>query len=289
MPPASPSLDALRREIDEIDAAIHDLIMRRGRVVERMAHSKAGAKVFIRPGREASILRRLIGRHQGAVPVAAIVRIWREMIAAMTLIQGPFAVAVYAPGDDRGLWDIARDHYGTVTPLTPVNTTQGVLRALADGSATVGVVPVPQEEETDPWWRFLISDDTKTPKIIGRLPFTARPGGQREGGDALILGAVPLEATGQDHTLLGVELAQDMSRGRLKDMMEAASLPVGWFRIFHQPGGGGSVHLIEVEDYVDGNDARLAALAEKLGDALVRVLPVGAYALPVSLEPSRKA
>ncbi|TWB62206.1 chorismate mutase [Nitrospirillum viridazoti] len=287
MPPASPSVDALRREIDEIDAAIHDLIMRRARVVERIAQSKAGAKVFIRPGREAGILRRLVARHQGSVPVAAIVRIWREMIAAMTLIQGPFAVAVYAPDDDRRLWDIARDHYGTVTPLAPANTAQAVLRALAEGSATVGVVPVPEEEETDPWWRFLISDDTKMPKIIGRLPFCSRPG-QKEGGDALILGAVPLEATGQDHTLLGVELAQDMSRGRLKDMMEAVSLPVGWFRIFHLPGGGGSVHLIEVEDFVDGDDARLGALAEKLGDALVRVLPVGAYALPITLEP-RKA
>ncbi|MBB6249553.1 chorismate mutase [Nitrospirillum iridis] len=283
MPPVSPSVDALRREIDEIDVAIHDLIMRRARVVERIAHSKAGSKVFIRPGREAGILRRLVARHQGAVPVAAIVRIWREMIAAMTLIQGPFAVAVYAPGDDRRLWDIARDHYGTVTPLTPANTAQAVLRALAEGSATVGVVPVPEEEETDPWWRFLISDDTKTPKIIGRLPFCSRPG-QKEGGDALILGAVPLEATGQDHTLLGVELAQDMSRGRLKDMMEAVNLSVGWFRIFHLPGGGGSVHLIEVADFVDGDDQRLRALADKLGDVLVRVLPVGAYALPITLD-----
>ena len=49
----------LRNEIDKIDSAIHDLIMRRTRVVEGVCEIKKGSSVKIRPSREASILYRL--------------------------------------------------------------------------------------------------------------------------------------------------------------------------------------------------------------------------------------
>lgn len=286
----APTLESLRREIDTIDTAIHDLLMRRAQVVERVAQAKTadsggGPRIIFRPGREAAILRRIIARHQGSFPVGAIVRIWREIISAMTLIQGPFSAAVYAPGENRAYWDLARDHYGSVAPLLPVNSVQGVLRALADGTAVVGVVPLPQEEDSDPWWRSLMRGDDKTPRIISRLPFVVSTGassGRSGAVDALVLACAPLEATGQDRTLLGVELAADVSRGRLKDLVEAAGMPVCWFRTYNFAGGGGSAHLVEVDDYVGEDDPRLAALAEKAGDALARVLPIGAYALQVT-------
>ena len=76
-------LDDLRREIDEIDSALHDLIMRRTRVVAQVAAAKgeSNAANFI-PGREVWVLRRLLARHEGAFPRHALVRIWREMISA---------------------------------------------------------------------------------------------------------------------------------------------------------------------------------------------------------------
>jgi len=290
MPSPSQTLESLRREIDEIDDALHDLIMRRARVVEKVAAVKPAGRPTVRPGREAEIVRRLIGRHQGTFPATALVRMWREMIAALTRAQGPFSVAVCVPAEDRGFWDLARDHYGSSTPMQAVNTPVAVLRALADGSATVGVVPWPDEEESDPWWRYLMNEDAKTPRVVARLPFCGRGNGKAEGGvDALALAAIPFEPTGDDHTLLGLELAEDISRGRLKDMLEAAGLPATQYRTYHLPGGGGSVHLIEVESYVDAGDERLSALARRLGDALVRVLPIGVYATPfVVASESRK-
>ncbi|WP_042704124.1 chorismate mutase, partial [Azospirillum sp. B506] len=129
MASARTPLDDLRREIDQIDDAIHDLLMRRAAVVERIGAAKgngaaeAGAQpVFLRPAREATILRRLMARHAGTFPAQVVVRIWREMITAFTRMQGPFAVAVYAPEDRRGFWDVARDHFGGFVPMTAVNT-----------------------------------------------------------------------------------------------------------------------------------------------------------------------
>ena len=91
--PAAPgpetSLAALRAEIDAIDDALHDLVMRRAAVVARMAASRVkGDASSLRPGREASILRRLLARHSGALPPAALVRLWREILSASNAMQG---------------------------------------------------------------------------------------------------------------------------------------------------------------------------------------------------------
>ncbi len=193
MPPARTPLDDLRREIDQIDDAIHDLLMRRAAVVERIGAAKGspGQAVYLRPAREATILRRLMARHSGGFPAQVVVRMWREMITALTRIQGPFAVAVYAPEEKRGFWDIARDHYGSFVPMTAVNTAAAALRAVSDGTATVGVVPYPAEDDNDPWWRFLVSADVKSsargrPTALWRARQRAwrkpRRAGHRRGG-----------------------------------------------------------------------------------------------------------
>jgi chorismate mutase/prephenate dehydratase len=55
-------LAALRGELDRIDNKIHDLLMERAGVVEYVARS--GKPAAFRPGREASIIRRPLRRHQ---------------------------------------------------------------------------------------------------------------------------------------------------------------------------------------------------------------------------------
>jgi chorismate mutase / prephenate dehydratase len=281
MPPRETPLDDLRREIDEIDAALHDLIMRRTAVVERVAQAKRADRSAMRPAREAAILRALAERHTGPFPLVALARIWREMISALTRLQGPFAVAVHAPGDNRHYWDMARDHFGSNTPMLAVNSPVAAFRALAEGSCTIGIVPWPEEDDAEPWWRYLFSEDPKTPRIIARLPFVSRSGPRNEEPEALALAAMPLEPTGNDHTFIGIELRSDVSRGRLKDYLEQAGLIPGMFRTHFLPGGGGTVHLVLVEEFVDAADPRLTTLSQRLGDSLYRLMPLGAYAAPI--------
>src|SRR5580692_9033436 len=80
-----PDLSALRARLDELDDNIHDLLMERARVVENVARS--GKTAAFRPGREASILRRLLARHTGKLPARTLVRMWREMLAGTTAMQ----------------------------------------------------------------------------------------------------------------------------------------------------------------------------------------------------------
>src|SRR5690349_23776132 len=161
----TPDLETLRRRIDEIDDRLQDLLIERVSIVARVADSKqrSGGVAPHQPAREAEILRRLVARNNGAMQAASLVRIWRELPAATTRMQGPVSVAVYVPPAGPGFWDIARDHYGSHTPLLTFGSTLQVIRAVAEGRATVGVLPMPQEEETDPWWRHLLSGREATP------------------------------------------------------------------------------------------------------------------------------
>ncbi|MBI1206079.1 MAG: chorismate mutase [Azospirillum sp.] len=284
MSPPKPLLEELRREIDQIDDAIHDLLVQRTRIVERIAATKTRDKNFLRPAREAMILRRLVARHTGAFPVVVLARIWRELISGLTRLQGPYSVSVFAPEDKRGFWDIARDHYGSSTPMIAVNTPSAAVRAVAEGTAAVGVVPFPADDDSDPWWRFLTADDAKTPRIVARLPFCGRGNSRSDDRDALAVSLVSYERTGDDRTLVRIELTEDLSRGRVKDLLEAAKLPpINFCSWLGSGASAGSLHLVEIADFVDAKDPRLTVVASRLGDTLIRINTIGGYAVPITL------
>ena len=119
-----------RRDEIKTDIWIY-AIRRRAEIVGAVAASKREGKLpAFQPGREAQIIRRLAGRHHGAFPVATLVRMWREMLSATVRLQSPFAVAVFAPVESQGFWDLARDHYGSHTPMLAYRSIGQVIRAV---------------------------------------------------------------------------------------------------------------------------------------------------------------
>ncbi len=130
-----------------------------------------------------------------------------------------------------GFWDMARDHYGSHTPMLTFGSIGQVIRAVSEGRATVGVLPMPQEEEADPWWRHLLSGRDAAPQVIARLPFGARGNARSDGGDALAIGRGAQLATGRDRTLIATENAADISRGRLFSIVSALGLGCTFMRI----------------------------------------------------------
>lgn len=282
MATAKPTLESLRARIDEIDTALHDLMMQRAEVVEQIGRRKTGHGPILRPGREAEILRRLVARHRGRLHVSVVVRIWREMISGFTRMQGPFAAAVYAPEGERVLWDIARDHFGSTSPYFTVQSSTTAIRSVVEGTATLAVVPWPTDEEADSWWPMLMSEDRQTPRIIGALPFVA--GRDGEARQAMVVAQVPTEPTGNDASLIGIDLRAETSRGRLKDALEDVGLaPAAFWTPRDNRAQEGGLHLVEVDGFVDAGDARLETLFGRLDSSLASALPVGTYARPVIL------
>lgn len=286
MPDASPDLDLadlemLRRRIDEIDDRLQDLLIERMEIVARVAEHKqrSGGVAPHQPAREAEILRRLVARGRGAIPPASLVRIWRELLAATTSRQGPFTIAVCVPPQGPGFWDIARDHYGSHTPMQTFGSATQVIRAVAEGRATVGVLPMPQEAEEDPWWRHLLSG-REAPHVISRLPFGGRGNARSDSGDALAIGRGAQLSTGRDRTLIATENAPDISRGRLFSTLAGLGLRCTFIVSSEQKEGGST--LIEIDDFVPADDPRLDRFRATLGAALYRLVPLGGYAVPLS-------
>src|ERR1700744_3465868 len=115
--PDKQALADLRAQIDRLDGMLHDVLRDRAELIDQVRRLKGKQHIYIRPGREAQMIRALVARPQGKLPEGLIVRLWREMISAFTLIEGGLKVGVYAPEKGLGLWDVSRDHFGSFTPL----------------------------------------------------------------------------------------------------------------------------------------------------------------------------
>ncbi|HEV2301046.1 MAG TPA: chorismate mutase [Stellaceae bacterium] len=275
-------LEGLRRRLDEIDDGLQQLLIERADIVSLVAASKRhdGALAAFQPAREAEILRRLAARHRGPFPLATLLRMWREMLAATVRMQSPFAVAAFAPPGSPGFWDLARDHYGSNTPMTPYGSASQVIRAVSEGGAAVGVLPMPQEADPDPWWRHLLSNEPNAPRVVGRLPFGARGNARSEGADALAIGRFVQQPTGADRTLFITETAEHISRTRIFGILAALPLTCSFFATFDH--AEGAIGLVEVEGFVPLADPRLDGFREQLGQALTQLLPFGGYAVPLA-------
>ena len=118
-PCSPPSLADLRREIDRIDAAMHALLMERGEIIDRLIAVKKTEETgsAFRPAREADMMRRLVERHRGILPLDTAESIWRVIIATFTYVQAPFAVHADLSAGDAAMRDSARFHFGFTVPF----------------------------------------------------------------------------------------------------------------------------------------------------------------------------
>ncbi len=291
-PPPERELLALRAELDRLDDAVHDLLMRRAEVVGRVASLGVKGSVPLRPGREASIIRRLLARHAGKLPMVGIVRIWRELICASTALQRPLLITVCELDEDRATLAAAREHFGALTPLRMHRSAAQAVRDVSSGAATAAVLPMPAEEEAPgaAWWTALLHGRTEAPRprdggtddsrihVVARLPFWApRPEGAPK-VQALVVSAAPPDPSGQDRSLLGLELPLDVSRARLGAALSDAGFDCGPVILRRDPGALVAHALADVDGFVTDADSRLAALAAVLRPPVV----LGAYAVPVA-------
>jgi chorismate mutase len=172
--PATISLADLRAEIDRIDAAMHGLLMERGEIIGRLIQVKRtdeSGSAF-RPAREADMMRRLVERHHGILPLDTAESIWRVIIATFTYVQAPFRVHADMSAGDAAMRDSARFHFGFTVPFMTHMGAAGVVAAVAASQGDLGLVPASAVAGAPGWWTAL---EGNAPKIIARLPFVERP------------------------------------------------------------------------------------------------------------------
>lgn len=275
--PAKP-LDELRREIDALDDRIHDALIERAEVSLAVRAVKGPGGPVFRAGREADVLRRLVARHQGALPHFVIVQLWREIMSASSRLQGAFSVAVATSAAGGGALDLARDHFGSLTALQPAASIAQAMNALTEERALLAVVPLPGDVPETAWWRGFGQGASRPLTILARLPVVVN----HRGGSALIVGRQPFDPSAADHGFAVVETRDEISQARLRTSLEKAGLKVIGFPSAIDDPAGGSFQLVELHEAVAPSDMRLGAAADALGNG-AQLRPIGGYAVPLEL------
>ena len=282
------SLASLRAELDRMDDALHDLLMARADVVTRVAALGAKGPVALRPGREADIIRRLLRRHTGGLPKRVLPRIWRELFAGTTAMQGSYAIAVCETQSPTGgeaqtgpHVSLAREHFGAATALRVHRTPAQALGEISSGSAIAAVLPMPSEQDDQrmAWWTALLPRDEPRIHVVARLPFWAPRAEGAPQVRALVVSAAAPDRSEHDHSLIGLELPPELSRARLSTALADAGFSVHGTVLRRDPHSPATLALIDVDGHVTEDDPRLAAIGTKRPPVVL-----GAYAVPVDGE-----
>ena len=236
----SPELDAIRQRIDALDNQVHDLLMERADLVMRISEEKKKHGIqIVQPAREARMIRRLIKRHRAPLPQETIVRIWRELVGSISLLQTGLSVAVSTKLPEY--WDMARDYFGTVLPMYKTDVLQDAIGKVKNNEVNFAVLPWPEREEPQAWWLSLVEDPSL--KIIQRLPFGDKENYKYDAHPSLVVAKAGFDTSDDDKSFIAIKSDQYAAAEKM-------------FKVIDRYQTNDQI-LLEIDDYIKADDDRL--------------------------------
>ena len=116
------------------------------------------------------MMRDLVQRHRGILPLDTVESIWRVIISTFTYVQAPFSVHADISVSEPAMRDSARFHFGFTVPYVAHFSAQAAVEAAAKSKGDLALVSAIASRT--PWWNLLEADGA--PKIIARFPFLER-------------------------------------------------------------------------------------------------------------------
>lgn len=196
------SLENIRREIDAIDDALLDLVIRRfeatGKVRATKQNDGSIAASPLRPAREASMLRRLITRANGKISPELLVRLWRVILSASTQSQAPVVLHVDPLlAEDKALMARLAEHFCGMT-IEVHEDIAGAFEAIGQRRGHLAIT-----RTTAPWTEHFPAIARSGARLIASLPVI---GGNVP--ELLVFGHAEPSPSGDDDTIL-------ISRGKV--------------------------------------------------------------------------
>lgn len=289
----SKKLATIRKKIDTLDNAIHDVLMERASLISTISEEKAKYNLdYVQPAREAQMIRRLLKRHKGVLPQETIVRIWRELVGSVSLLQTGLNVTAYIDDEqDFKYWDTIRNYFGSVVSIDASSSPLLTLASLRENTAAFAVLPWPKDmtEEADklptlPWWASLLDQEqNKDIKIVCALPYGVH--NQNDGSkitptQALILSKSSFISSDEDNSFILVDLNRNTSRARIVDALNNVDLTPISIHTSHAMEPSRALHIIEIEGYVTQENEHLTTFQNTFDDPEMRCLCIGGYPVP---------
>lgn len=280
----SAELVEFRRQIDAMDNQIIELLKQRCKIVDQVGDYKRKKGVegcFIRPGREADMLRKIWNDFTDSnfSPVAACA-IWRIIIAASTNIESTMRISVHAPEGDDTLYWLAREYFGSFSAITRHPNGNRVVGDVVDGKAEVGILPPLNQPAHSDWWMTLAHQQENPPQLFAQVPFVTSKSESKH-YSSFAIARIAAEPTESDVTLIAVETV-DISINRLITAFSTAKLTATRIAFTDSTAGKNVCQLLQIEEFVASDDPRLQEALNKLGESLIFSKVLGSYATPIT-------
>lgn len=175
-------LGTQREEIDAIDIKLLDLLAKRAEHVKEVGRIKEANKIegsFIRSGREAKMMRKIIAKGAGVMPKGAIFSIWRSIIGASLTMEGGLTIAMPRSKSFK-MHNLISEYFGTFVDYVICDSIPACLDQI-DGH-TVAVM-----NANDNWWTLNLKDI----KVFAKLH-----------DEMFALAKIKPEECGEDKTLI---------------------------------------------------------------------------------------
>lgn len=277
-------LDDLRQKIDAIDEKIIQLLTQRTLLVEEVGQRKTRSSKgssFIRPGREATMIRKLVAEMEGNFPKTAVISIWRQIIAASLSIEQPMSIAAFSTTVNNACMWLAREYFGTFSPLTTYDDVLQVVYQVMAGKVAAGVIPYSALfSGQSPWWLDTegLKANAAHPRVFAAIPFFGNPPVQ-----AVAIANVMPEPTGDDTSLLAVTIDAKTSLEHLVGILKNSGLTVGK-NFWRSDVKEGVWHfLLEIEGFITAETPALKESCHELIDSNIKINILGSYANPIKI------
>jgi len=224
------NLKLLRDRIDKIDQKLQQLLNERAEISIQVKAVKTNKKSKLKPGREAQILRSILGRQSGDFPKTSLIKLWREILSASVRLQGKFDLAIHALDNSNieanDIIDVIRTHFGTNTSIVCLPSIAEVIRSIQVEKCEIGVLAMPTNDQNF-WWIDLIEylktleHSREKIQIIAKLPIIFNPDNSTE---YLIIAKCEPDPSGNDNTFFTVEAPKKLTSRFIRDCLNSNSL-----------------------------------------------------------------
>ena len=138
----SEEIERLRKEIDEIDREIVNLLARRAKAAQAIGRIKNDSNMPIyAPARERAVLDNIVAQNEGPLPASSLKSIFREIISACRALEQRPKIAYFGmPASFTHM--AALKTFGSECVFVPHNDIRDIFSAVVKGSANYGVVPI---------------------------------------------------------------------------------------------------------------------------------------------------
>lgn len=135
-------LEALRKQIDELDRKIVEVLNARADVVVKVGQVKRAGNVQIyAPDREKAVLDRIAGLNTGPLPQRTLQAIYRELMSGSFALEQPLRIGYLGPEGSFSHMAALRK-FGASVEYLPLADIRAVFEETARGHINLGLVPI---------------------------------------------------------------------------------------------------------------------------------------------------